>query len=64
MPEIPARMVGFISEVGTACDPDDSNCAAGGLGVTRKCSCKFESAGFPANGPSSRSVVFAAFCLL
>jgi len=63
MPEIPARLVGFTSEVGKACDPDDSNCAAGGLGVTRKCSCKFVMAGFPANGPNGELNCWVCFSL-
>lgn len=50
-PQIPARLVGFASEIGKAGDPDDSNCAAGGLGVTRKCSGKFVIAGSPHKRP-------------
>ncbi|CAE8642004.1 unnamed protein product [Polarella glacialis] len=51
------------SEVGKACDPDDSSCAAGGLGVTRKCSCKFLMAGFPANGPNGELNCWVCFNL-
>eukprot|EP00446_Apocalathium_sp_SHHI-4_P035211 CAMPEP_0177319668 /NCGR_PEP_ID=MMETSP0368-20130122/14730_1 /TAXON_ID=447022 ORGANISM="Scrippsiella hangoei-like, Strain SHHI-4" /NCGR_SAMPLE_ID=MMETSP0368 /ASSEMBLY_ACC=CAM_ASM_000363 /LENGTH=60 /DNA_ID=CAMNT_0018779179 /DNA_START=202 /DNA_END=381 /DNA_ORIENTATION=- len=40
MPQIPAGLVGFTSEIGKAGDPDDAMSTAGGLGMTRKCSCK------------------------
>eukprot|EP00446_Apocalathium_sp_SHHI-4_P054267 CAMPEP_0177376636 /NCGR_PEP_ID=MMETSP0368-20130122/45338_1 /TAXON_ID=447022 ORGANISM="Scrippsiella hangoei-like, Strain SHHI-4" /NCGR_SAMPLE_ID=MMETSP0368 /ASSEMBLY_ACC=CAM_ASM_000363 /LENGTH=56 /DNA_ID=CAMNT_0018840395 /DNA_START=136 /DNA_END=306 /DNA_ORIENTATION=- len=50
MPQTPAHLVGVTSDIGKVGDPDDAICAAGGLGMTRKFSCKFVMSGSPANG--------------